>query len=87
VAAGKNPLAYTAELCMSQPVITVRADASLDEAVDTMEKHRIRRLPVIDERGCCAGMVAQADVAWSSGERDVAQLLREVSRETGRPAN
>jgi CBS-domain-containing membrane protein len=52
-----------------------------------MEKHRIRRLPVIDERGCCAGIVAQADVAWSSGERDVAQLLREVSRETGRPAN
>jgi CBS domain-containing protein len=87
VAAGKNPLAYTAQSCMSQPVITVQADASLNEVVDTMEKHRIRRLPVIDERGCCAGIVAQADVAWSSGERDVAQLLREVSRETGRPAN
>ena len=68
---------------MSQPVVTVRANASLDEVVSTMEKHQIRRVAVVDERGCCAGIIAQADVAWTAGERDVAQLIREVSRDTG----
>jgi CBS domain-containing protein len=84
VAEGKNPSAYTAEQYMSQPVVTVRADAPLDEVVATMEKHQIRRVPVVDERGCCAGMISQADVAWNGGEHTVAELVREVSRDTGR---
>jgi len=62
VAEGKNPVGHTAEQYMSQPVVTVRADAPLDEVVSTMEKQKIRRVPVVDERGCCAGIVAQADV-------------------------
>jgi CBS domain-containing protein len=84
VAEGKNPAAYTAETCMSQPVVTVDADAPLDDVINTMEKHQIRRVPVIDERGCCAGIIAQADVAWVGRERDVAELVREVSRDMGR---
>ena len=83
VAEGKNPVGHTAEQYMSQPVVTVRADAPLDEVVSTMEKHQIRRVPVVDERGCCAGIVAQADVVWTGNEHDVSQLLREVSRDTG----
>ncbi len=82
VAEGKNPAGHTAEHYMSQPVVTVRADAPLDEVVSTMEKHQIRRVPVVDERGCCAGIIAQADVAWTGGEHDVAELVREVSRDT-----
>jgi CBS domain-containing protein len=81
VAEGKNPIAHTAESCMSQPVVTVRADALLDEVVSTMEKHQIRRVPVVDGDGCCAGIIAQADVARTSREREVAHLVREVSRE------
>ena len=86
VAEGKNPLAYPVEDYMSQPVVTVPADAPLDEVVSTMEKHQIRRIPVVDERGCCAGIIAQADVAWSGDEHEVAELVREVSRETGQPS-
>ena len=86
VAEGKNPLAYPVEDYMSQPVVTVPADAPLDEVVSTMEKHQIRRIPVVDERGCCAGIIAQADVAWPGDEHEVAELVREVSRETGQPS-
>jgi CBS domain-containing protein len=84
VAEGKNPLAYTAENCMSQPAVTVPVTAALDEVVATMEKHQIRRVPVVDERGCCTGIISQADVAWTGPEHEVAELVREVSRETGR---
>jgi CBS domain-containing protein len=86
VAEGKNPMAYTAETCMSQPAVTVMDDAPLTEVMATMEKHQVRRVPVVDAEGVCAGMIAQADVAWSGRTRDVAELVREVSRETGQIA-
>src|SRR6266850_5993643 len=81
VAEGKNPIAYTAETCMSGPVVTVRADARLDEVVATMEEHQIRRVPVVDERESCIGIISQADVAREGASRDVAELVREVSRD------
>ena len=84
VADGKNPLAYTADTCMSQPVVTVRTDDSLDDVVSTMERHQIRRVPVADERGCCTGIISQADVARAEPLPEVGDLVREVSRETGR---
>jgi CBS domain-containing protein len=83
VAEGKNPLAYTAETCMSQPVVTVNEDAQLDEIVATMEKHQIRRVPVVDGRGICIGIISQADVAWNGPKEEVGDLVREVSRDTG----
>jgi CBS domain-containing protein len=86
VAEGKNPSAYTVEHYMSQPVVTVRADAPLHDVVATMEKHQIRRVPVVDDRGCCTGIIAQADLAWTEDEHEVAELVREVSRETNNPS-
>jgi CBS domain-containing protein len=84
VAEGKNPGAYTAETCMSGPVVTVRTDTSLDEVVATMEKHQIRRVPVVDERDSCVGIISQADVSWAHAPSEVGELVREVSRDTGR---
>src|SRR5439155_16319925 len=55
IAEGKNPMAYPAEICMSQPVTTVMVDAPLGEVVATMEKHQVRRVPVVDARGRCVG--------------------------------
>jgi CBS domain-containing protein len=84
VAAGKNPMAYTAETCMSGPVVTVRDNMPLDDVVATMEKHQIRRVPVVDARESCIGIISQADISWTGGPREVAKLVREVSRDTGR---
>lgn len=83
VAEGKNPMGYTAETCMSTPVVTVAANAGLQDVVSTMEQHQVRRVLVVDERGSCVGIISQADVAWTRPERDVAELVREVSRDTG----
>ena len=81
VAEGKNPIAYTAESCMSGPVVTVQADAPLDEVVAAMEEHQIRRVPVVDEKDSCVGIISQADVSRAGAPRDVAELVREVSRD------
>jgi CBS domain-containing protein len=81
VAPGKNPIGYTAETCMTQPVVTVPSDAPLEDVVTMMERHQIRRVPVVDEQGRCAGIISQADVARQAPPQEVAALLREVSRE------
>ena len=86
VAQGKNPLAYTAEICMSDPVITVPTETPIAEVLSTMEKHQIRRVPVVDDEGRCAGMISQSDVAWIGAEHQVAELVREISRDTGQIA-
>ena len=80
VAEGRNPASTTAQDAMSQPVVTVRADAPLDQVVATMERHQLRRVPVVDRQGLCEGIIAQADVALTSREREIAHLVREVSR-------
>ena len=82
VAEGKNPIGYTAETCMSEPVITVSADTGLSDVLSIMEKHQIRRIPVVDERGCCTGIISQADLAWAEPQLQVAELMRELSRDT-----
>jgi CBS domain-containing protein len=83
VAQGKNPMGHTAEECMSHSVITVDPDTPLEEVIATMEKHQIRRVPVVTNGGCCAGIISQADLARTGPEHDVAELVREVSQETG----
>ena len=80
VAKGKDPSSCTAQDAMTQPVVAVLADTTLDEIVAVMEENRIRRVPVVDAQGCCCGIVAQADVAMVARESEVGEMVREVSR-------
>jgi CBS domain-containing protein len=86
VAEGKNPAGQTADSCMTRPVVTVPADAPLDEVISTMEDYQIRRVPVVDDGGCCAGIIAQADIAATEPPRKTAELVAEISRDMGRPS-
>jgi len=81
VAEGKNPAAMTAQDAMTQPVISVTEDSSLEDVVALMEEHQIRRVPVVDASGCCCGIIAQADVAMVAQESEVGEMVREVSRD------
>ena len=80
VAKGLNALELTARDCMSSPSVTVKEDASLDEAIQLMEDNKVRRLPVVDERGRCIGVVAQADIALSAGKGKTAEVVKEISQ-------
>ena len=84
VAEGKNPNGYTVDSCMTKPIVTVRADTPLDQVILTMEEHQIRRVPVVDDNGCCTGIIAQADIAAIGRPQQAAELLTEISRDTGR---
>lgn len=81
VAKGQNPSAMTAQDAMTQPVISVTEDSSLEDVLSLMEEHQIRRVPVVDASGGCCGIVAQADVALVAEERETGEMVREVSRD------
>ena len=80
VAKGRNPAAVTAADAMTEPVVCVNEDTSLDDIVAVMEENQIRRVPVVDGSGCVCGIVAQADVSRSAHERETGELVREVSK-------
>jgi CBS domain-containing protein len=80
VAQGRNPLTLQAADCMSTPCIAVTPETSLEACCATMERNRIRRVPVVDESRVCCGMVAQADVARRGPGVEAIDVLRGVSQ-------
>ncbi|HEV7473823.1 MAG TPA: CBS domain-containing protein [Pyrinomonadaceae bacterium] len=79
LAKGLNPVELTATACMSKPIVTVGPDTSLEECCRIMEEKMIRRVPVVDERGACVGIVALADIARQSSKSVAGEIVKEVS--------
>jgi CBS domain-containing protein len=82
----KNPMAHTVESSMTSSVVTVRADASIYEVIAIMEDHQIRRVLVVDDSGCCMGIISQADIAAIEPPKITGELLWELSRDSGTPS-
>lgn len=80
VAEGKNPLDLTARDAMSKNVVTVTPQTSVEECCGLMEEKQLRRIAVVDEKGACCGIVAQADIAGNASERKTAEVVQEVSK-------
>jgi CBS domain-containing protein len=85
LAVGKDPMEMAAGDCMSQPVVSVSPDASLEECSQKMQQHQIRRIPVVDNSGQCVGIVAQADLARQASTQHAGQFVKTLSqpKETG----
>lgn len=80
VAEGKNPLEMTAGDCMSTPCVTVTQEMSVDECCKVMEENQVRRVPVVDDKGSCCGIVAQADIAQHATRQETAEVVKGVSQ-------
>ena len=47
---------------MTTPVVTIRPDATIKQAVELLAKHSITALPVVDAAGRIVGVISEADV-------------------------
>lgn len=47
---------------MALELVTVRADASLDEVVKLLEQHHVHGVPVVDGTGSLVGVLSQTDL-------------------------
>jgi CBS domain-containing protein len=78
IADGGDPSTVIAgQLAEGKPV-TIGADDDVSEALATMKKYQIRRLPVIDGHDL-VGMLTQADVARNLPEDRVGDLVEYIS--------
>jgi CBS domain-containing protein len=62
----------------SRDLVSVEPDKDLDEALQLMARHQVRRLPVV-ENGRLVGIVAQADIALSENEKKTGELVEAIS--------
>jgi CBS domain-containing protein len=62
----------------SRDPISVEPDQDLEEAVQLMSRHQVRRLPVV-ENGRLVGIVAQADIALKENEKKTGELVEAIS--------
>ena len=80
VAKGQDPSSVKViDLADQDEVVIIGADDSIEEALATMSKHQVRRLPVIDGHDL-VGIVSQADIARNIDEEKVGDLVEAISQ-------
>ncbi|MFN2566340.1 MAG: CBS domain-containing protein [Gemmatimonadaceae bacterium] len=84
LAAGLGPDTTVAEVMSVSPSCCAPED-DVQYVERIMEERQVRRVPVIDDRGCCVGMVSQADLVRAAersaevSDREVARMVERVS--------
>ena len=80
VAEGKDPESTKVKDIASINLVTVDPLQDLDEALKLMAKHQVRRLPVVEEGGRLVGLLAQADIAKSAGDKQTGRVVEQISQ-------
>jgi CBS domain-containing protein len=85
----RKPSTVQAAQVMRREVWACRPEQGVDQALDIMQRHRVRRLPVLDEDDRLVGILSLDDIALRSrpvvtsydgpADADVAETLRAVS--------
>lgn len=85
VARGRSPETPVKDL-MSTDVSAVRPEDELAAIEELMAELQVRRVPVVDEDGCCVGIIAQADLALEDEESDgaVGHVVEKISEKATR---
>lgn len=82
IAQGRDAGEVTAAEFAQGPVATVSPDDSLEDALETMTREGVRRLPVV-EGDDLVGMVSQADLARALPQEQAAKVVEAVSASSG----
>jgi CBS domain-containing protein len=78
VAEAADPKVTSVEDVYSRDLISVEPDNDLQEALQLMARHQVRRLPVVEDDRL-VGIVAQADIALGENEKQTGELVEAIS--------
>jgi CBS domain-containing protein len=80
VAEGCDPTSTTVREAMTPDIAYCFDDQAIEDAIQTMERYQIRRLPILDRDKRLVGMVSLGDLAVSRGDQQqVGETLKQVS--------
>jgi CBS domain-containing protein len=83
IAEGRDASSPVGE-AMTTEIFSVGPDDFVFEAIRLMGDKQVRRLPVVDENGRLAGIIAIADIALETeDEREIAETMEEISSGSG----
>lgn len=77
LAAGKDAATTTAGELAQGRTYHVNGDADIQEMLNIMEEHQVRRLPVIENHRM-VGIVSEADIARHLPEHQIVQFIRAI---------
>jgi CBS domain-containing protein len=81
VAEARDPKNTRVSEIMTKDVATCRVDDEASKALHLMEKHQVRRIPIVNDSGQLAGIVSQADVATRMEKLGMtAEVVKEISQ-------
>lgn len=65
---------------MTRVPVTCEPDFTIEECLRLIEENQVRRIPVVDQRGRCVGIVTQVDIARKIPPAQVAEMISEISK-------
>ncbi|MBF8185220.1 CBS domain-containing protein [Nonomuraea sp. K274] len=74
----KNPAEVKAGDLIEAPVRSIDANADIDEVLHQMAEHKIRRMPVLENKEL-VGIISQADLAAKLPQDKVGELMEAIS--------
>lgn len=78
LADGGDPATVTAGSLAEGKPVTIGADDDIREALQVMQEHQVRRLPVIDGHDL-VGIISQADIALALSPVQTGETVAEIS--------
>lgn len=76
----KNPSMTRVEACMTKSLVSVMPEDDLQDSIQLMEKHQIRRILVVDGQGAVTGMLVQAQIARTVDKARTGEVLQDISQ-------
>src|SRR5690349_10167714 len=64
---------------MTRVPVTCLPETSLEECLALMRNAQVHRIPVVDNRGRCVGLISLADLSRYASASEIAHTLRDVS--------
>lgn len=87
VAEGKDGSCRVRDVMSADDLATCNANDEVDSVMQAMRTEKVRRIPIVDERGSLVGIVSQADVLLKTRDTSRAgETVEEISEPGGRHA-
>lgn len=87
VAEGKDGSCRVGDVMSATKLTTCSENDDVTQVMDAMRTEKVRRIPIVDERGSLVGIVSQADVVRKADDKHEAErTIQQISEPGGRHA-
>jgi len=85
VARDLNPRDVKVQAAMTDALVTITAEQTLEDAQALLADAQIRRVPVVDDQSCLIGIISLADLARYQSPEQVGRTVQDISAPASSP--